>query len=67
MPFPPYELGLEALALGILTPGTIKRAALEKNCCTNARAIMDGITLDIEDHTPIYHLAQSKHTCVSRG
>ena len=43
------QLGLGAPRFGVVAPGTAKGTALEEECCANARTIVDGVALDIEN------------------
>jgi hypothetical protein len=52
------KFGFGFNALRIVTPLTAKRAAFKKNSCSYTGAIMDSISLDIEDHS-FGHLGSS--------
>jgi hypothetical protein len=45
------EFGLWFYAFRIVTPLTTERAPLKKNGCSYAGAVMDSVSLDIEDHS----------------
>jgi hypothetical protein len=45
----PGGWGTGGLAFGIVAPPAVKGAALEKDCGSDARAVMDAVALDLED------------------
>ena len=49
-----HRLLTNRLALWIMTPPTPQRTALKKGCRADARAVVDGIALYVEDKTCHY-------------
>jgi hypothetical protein len=50
-----YEVWLGALALGIVAPPARQRTPFEKDRGPNARAVVQGIALDVKDEAGRFH------------
>jgi hypothetical protein len=46
------QFWIRRLAFRVMTPKTAQWTAFEKDCCTDARSIMDGEAADIKDQSP---------------
>jgi hypothetical protein len=49
------NLACICLRFGVVAPNAAQRAAFQENGRTDARAVMEGSTLDVEDHTGNSH------------